>query len=257
MEKYDDSEVEEILRRAAKRDDGLEHEDLVSAAKEAGIDPAAVERAAAAVREERATRVAVAVVDERDAKRRRRFIRSLSTFAVVNTFLFLIDLLTGGGWWFYWPLLSWGLMVALQGVSLLTPLEDLPPPKKSRKERRREEAEARRAEQRAKRTDSKTRLKEAERTFDAAIEHGVASVLEKVAHGIGRVAGSPSSKSSSKSSTKTKRDSEFGRYVAARQSHEPAKPSARSAPAVRVDLEREDEEVQEESPATAERAREA
>lgn len=249
MDKYDDSEVEEILRRAAKRDDGLEHEDLVAAAKEAGIDPASVERAAAAVREERASRSAVAVVDEREAKRRRRFVRSLSTFAVVNVFLFLIDLLTGGGWWFYWPLLSWGLMVALQGVSLMTPLEELPPPKKSRKERRREEAEARRASQRAQRADSKTRLKEAERSFDAAIEHGVASVLEKVAGGIGRVVGTPSAKP-------TKSDSEFGRYVASRQ-EEPAKPSARSAPAVRVDPEREEDELLDESARRTERAREA
>jgi len=32
-----------------------------------------------------------------------------TVFVVVNLGLFLINVLTGGGWWFYWPLIGWGV----------------------------------------------------------------------------------------------------------------------------------------------------
>ncbi len=32
-----------------------------------------------------------------------------SVFVLVNIGLFVINLLTGGGWWFYWPLIGWGI----------------------------------------------------------------------------------------------------------------------------------------------------
>jgi hypothetical protein len=40
------------------------------------------------------------------------FYKSLTTYLVVNLVLFLIDLFTSPGkWWFYWPLLFWGIGV--------------------------------------------------------------------------------------------------------------------------------------------------
>jgi hypothetical protein len=32
--------------------------------------------------------------------------------------LFCIDFLTGGGWWFYWPLLGWGIGVLAHAISV-------------------------------------------------------------------------------------------------------------------------------------------
>ena len=32
-----------------------------------------------------------------------------SAFALVNIGLFVINLLTGAPWWFFWPLLGWGV----------------------------------------------------------------------------------------------------------------------------------------------------
>jgi hypothetical protein len=32
-----------------------------------------------------------------------------SAFVVVNIALFTINVLVGGAWWFYWPLLGWGI----------------------------------------------------------------------------------------------------------------------------------------------------
>ena len=33
----------------------------------------------------------------------------VSVFVLVNIGLFVINLLTGEGWWFYWPLIGWGI----------------------------------------------------------------------------------------------------------------------------------------------------
>jgi hypothetical protein len=36
------------------------------------------------------------------------FYTHATAYVLVNIGLFVITLLTGGGWWFYWPLLGWG-----------------------------------------------------------------------------------------------------------------------------------------------------
>jgi hypothetical protein len=46
----------------------------------------------------------------------------LLVYAVVNTALFVIDLLTGGGWWFFWPLLGWGIGVLLHVLTTFVPV---------------------------------------------------------------------------------------------------------------------------------------
>jgi 2TM domain-containing protein len=37
---------------------------------------------------------------------------------LVNIGLFVINLLTGGGWWFYWPLLGWGVGLGIHALSV-------------------------------------------------------------------------------------------------------------------------------------------
>ncbi|HYP59037.1 MAG TPA: 2TM domain-containing protein [Thermomicrobiales bacterium] len=44
------------------------------------------------------------------------FYTHLVIYLVVNAFLFAIDLIDGGNWWFYWPLLGWGIAVAIHGA---------------------------------------------------------------------------------------------------------------------------------------------
>jgi hypothetical protein len=49
----------------------------------------------------------------------------LLVYAVINTGLFLINWLTrggDGGWWFYWPLLGWGVGVAIHVVVTFVPV---------------------------------------------------------------------------------------------------------------------------------------
>jgi len=42
------------------------------------------------------------------------FKRHLRTYVGVIAFLFVIDVVTGGGYWFYWPALGWGLFLFLR-----------------------------------------------------------------------------------------------------------------------------------------------
>jgi hypothetical protein len=44
-------------------------------------------------------------------------------YAIVNAVLFTIDYLTPGGPWFYWPLIGWGVGLAINAAIVITGLE--------------------------------------------------------------------------------------------------------------------------------------
>ncbi|MCW5750060.1 MAG: 2TM domain-containing protein [Alphaproteobacteria bacterium] len=50
------------------------------------------------------------------------FYMHLIVYVAVNLLLFLIDMMTTGGPWFFWPLVGWGFGLALQGVFTFGPL---------------------------------------------------------------------------------------------------------------------------------------
>ena len=62
--------------------------------------------------------------DERYRRAKRRvgvlkgFYIHLATYIAVMALLFLIDFLTGGVWWFYWPLLGWGIGIVAHASSV-------------------------------------------------------------------------------------------------------------------------------------------
>ncbi len=41
-----------------------------------------------------------------------------SAFVVVNIALFAINVLVGGVWWFYWPLLGWGIGLGAHALNV-------------------------------------------------------------------------------------------------------------------------------------------
>jgi hypothetical protein len=41
------------------------------------------------------------------------FYTHLAVFVIINAFLFVMDLLTGPGWWFQWVVWSWGIGLAI------------------------------------------------------------------------------------------------------------------------------------------------
>jgi hypothetical protein len=67
-------------------------------------------------------------IDERayrDAKERAEALQGfyihLLVYVVINTALFAINAVThsqGSSWWFYWPLLGWGVGVLIHGLSV-------------------------------------------------------------------------------------------------------------------------------------------
>ena len=120
MPEYTRDEVEEILRRALQTQplETLSHEDLVAAAVEAGIDADDVEAAARQLEEERELR---AEEDRIVGHRKRRFLQSIYTFVIVNSGLFLIDAMSGPGWWVQWVLGGWGIALALGARRALMP----------------------------------------------------------------------------------------------------------------------------------------
>lgn len=120
MAQYTREEVEEILRRALETQplETLSHEDLVASAVEAGIDADDVEAAARQIEEEREVR---AEEDRIVGYRKKRFLQSIYTFVVVNSGLFLIDIMSGPGWWVQWVLAGWGIFIALGARRALMP----------------------------------------------------------------------------------------------------------------------------------------
>lgn len=227
---YSREEVDEILRRAAQRgghgEPTLSREELVDAAREAGIDPDAVHAAA----DEVDTGVVLERIPTEDeavaawqARRRRRFTTHALTWLVVCGGLLVINLLAGGALWFQWPLASWGILVALQAIGTFqsaTPeqLERVRERhrKKTQEARRRLEKQQRKieaaqrsaAQDRAKqqRKIDRARRQDTAALFEAAVEEGVAALLEAATRTLGEV---------SKRSRKAERkETDFDRFVA-------------------------------------------
>lgn len=105
---YRSEDVQEILQRALVRQQSGEYsrQQLVEMATELGITPEALQDA------EQEWLVEQNEQRERklfNAYRRRKFRAHLIPYVAVNTFLVLINLVTGGGPWAIYSILGWGL----------------------------------------------------------------------------------------------------------------------------------------------------
>lgn len=188
---YTQDEVNAILSRAVTKhdpSDGLSHDELVDAARQAGIPAEAVEAAAAELEEERRAERELADVKQ---KSWRRFYASLVSFLIVNAFLVLVNLQTGGHFWAIWPMLGWGFGLLMHLRRILFP--DLQrdrarlekeADKRARKEaahaRRHERREERREDERARREHERA-LKESTRELEHAVKRGFATLLSSAA----------------------------------------------------------------------------
>lgn len=222
---YNDSEVDAILERALREQGDIAHEDLVAAAAEIGVSRQAIERAAERLDER--SEEAELVAEARE-KRKLRFKASMMTFVIVNIFLFAIDMLTAGGPWFYWPLLSWGMLMALQGSKLLQPE---PVPKSLVKRRRQKRKAAKKhAQKAAAEQKRRERSKAAAKRFESAVDGGVSALFDALAKRIEGVTPAADGKAP---------DGEFARYVAKRSGRGVRAPKEErpkhNAPAARVE----------------------
>jgi fatty acid desaturase len=46
------------------------------------------------------------------------FYTHLAIYLVVALLLFVVDYSDAGNWWFYWPVIGWGIFVVAQGISV-------------------------------------------------------------------------------------------------------------------------------------------
>ncbi len=172
---YTDEQVREIMRRAVERGThtgGLGRDDLIAAARDVGIAPEAVDAAIAEVETE--GELGEELVQLR-RERQRNLASNVSTWAIVNAGLFGVDWATGGGWWFHFPLICWGipLLLSLKGHIFANEASDRRAAERRvvqrRRKRERLQAELRREQERARRQDSSG--------LEGVIERGVEELL--------------------------------------------------------------------------------
>jgi hypothetical protein len=119
---YSKDEVDRIIRRALKmkKEDSVNHQELIDTAKEFGIDPQTLETAIKEDQEgfekERARSI-------RLRRRKARFHRHLWSYIIVIGALLLINITTPGPWWFQWPALGWGIGLAFNFKAAYFPVQ--------------------------------------------------------------------------------------------------------------------------------------
>jgi hypothetical protein len=121
--KYSQEEVNSILRRALERGGGggsITHEELVATANELGIE---VDQLEAAIVEQEEMGELDSARAEWLSKRKQSFFDHLRSYLIVNLVLFLVDMFTSGGVWFYWPLFGWGIGLLFDAAGTFFPKE--------------------------------------------------------------------------------------------------------------------------------------
>lgn len=109
--KYTSDEVDRIIRRALrlKKDEVIDHDDLIDTAKELGVDSRTLETA---IEQEQQTYDDLKARKLRMVSRKAKFHRHLWSYIIVIGALILINIFTPGPWWFQWPVLGWGIGLA-------------------------------------------------------------------------------------------------------------------------------------------------
>jgi hypothetical protein len=178
--RYTRDQAGAILRRAFQREaeeGDLTHEELLFAAKEAGLDAAAVERAALEIEREETRGTLQAAARKR---RRKRFRLHLETYLLTNAVLVGLNFLIGGEFWVKWVLLGWGIGVAVNAVKTFLPN----PEADEREMRRAERVIAREREQQerdARRDRKRARAREFKALFDDGFDLALSVAAQRVA----------------------------------------------------------------------------
>jgi hypothetical protein len=122
-DEFDDEAVQDILRLAIRKQgaaDDVLRARLLSAADELGLSHDSV---LAAEREYRVESAKTKELAAFQAHRRRAWLYHLYTYSIINVFLTLINLLSykdDHEIWFMYPLLGWGIGLAIHLMTILT-----------------------------------------------------------------------------------------------------------------------------------------
>ncbi len=116
---YSRQELQEILDVALSKQSqpgDFGEAELLETARELGLSPEQVAAAEAEITERRELKV---LVDAAKRSARKSFTSHLLSYVLVNAGLLAVNVLEGAPWWFQWPLLGWGLAVAVHVVNLV------------------------------------------------------------------------------------------------------------------------------------------
>ena len=179
---YTRREADEILRRAlaVQPADGISHDDLVAAAREVGVPGEAIEAAALQLGEDQRISERAALIRRR---RRAAFLRHLLIYLVVNAGIFFVDRADGGAYWFQYPLIIWGVILAAIGIAQLAP-DQRSLTRRAERELEREQRRAQRRMRAAARRDGTATARGGAKEFEAAVQEGVSSLLSAAARTI-------------------------------------------------------------------------
>jgi hypothetical protein len=119
---FKDDEVYNIIRRALKNKPGnsISHSELLKTAKEFGLNENDIEHA---INIEESILDEDVLKSEWLKKEQSDFKNHFGTFAIMMIVIFLVNLFTGGPWWFQWALLGWGIGMAFHFKSAYFPTE--------------------------------------------------------------------------------------------------------------------------------------
>jgi hypothetical protein len=185
---FTQEEVNSILSRAVERqspsEGGLTYDELLDAARQAGISAETIDAAASEVESSRrVTRedgLARAELAARTWKQRRAFVLHFTVFTMVMVLLGVINWQTwregSGVLWVLYPLLGWGVGLAAHFASVAY-AHLFPDPRAEDSVRH----ELRRREEKRRRRESRGALEASAKELGVAVERGMANLLMSVA----------------------------------------------------------------------------
>ncbi|MDC3961598.1 protein kinase domain-containing protein [Polyangium jinanense] len=137
--RYSTQELGQAIALALERKAKMEAEgrkyayaDLAAAAREVGVEEGELRAALLALRPaldpvSPATPPAPAEGQTaRRARQKQKLVRHAAMWGVFSVFFFLLDMLTAGGVWWFFPVLGWGVGLAAHAVKYLTPVDPTP-----------------------------------------------------------------------------------------------------------------------------------
>jgi hypothetical protein len=188
---FTQEEVNTILSRAVERQNpsagGLTYAELIDTARQAGIDPDAIDTAVSDLESGDETRAEDDQVKAELARRTwrswRRFSIHFTIYAMFSVLIAYINLHEGGEIFFPIPILAWGIGIAAHFMAVFFPTV-FPNPDRAegiRRELRKREEKDRRRVERERRSIGNEELKESAKELGVAVQRGMATVLSDVA----------------------------------------------------------------------------
>jgi hypothetical protein len=188
---FTQEEVNTILSRAVERQNpsagGLTYAELIDTARQAGIDPGAIDVAVNDLESGQETRAEDDQVNAELARRRwrswRRFSLHFTVYVMFSIFIAAMNIHEGGEQFYPFPILAWGIFVAVHFMAVFFPTV-FPSPDRGegiRRELRKRDEKNRRRVERERRSLGNEELKESAKELGVAVQRGMATVLSDVA----------------------------------------------------------------------------